>query len=105
MPRESPRHILRFSASKADEMVDNTWRLSKETGGVEVCVILGNIRYQTSVSLRWRLLAKGSTFVAPADSERTLWITQPVQLTKGLLVVSLQLERAPREVAEAMSAW
>jgi hypothetical protein len=104
MPREAPRHVLRFTASTAELLPDNSWRLSKDNKGVEVCLVLGNVRYQLDVELRWRMLCK-ATFVAPADTDRTLWITQPVALAKGLLVVSLQLERASAEAAKIMSAW
>ena len=63
--------------------------------------------------LRWRMLPSGvdlqeqleRVFVAPADAELTLWISQPCVVADGLLPMELQLERAPRAVIDVMEGW
>ena len=73
-------------------------------------VRLGGISYVGDVLLRWRILPSGvdlrhaakRVFVAPADAELTLWITQSCVVAEGLLPMELQLERAPKDVIAVM---
>jgi len=109
------RHVLRYSAALA---FDDAWRLtvvddgvgppgpSAPKNGIECRILIGRVRYDAKIRLRWRILVKGEvTFVAPADTDLTLWITQPARIADGLVYRELQLERAPRSAAEVMSDW
>ena len=107
------RHVLRYSV---DLSVDDTWRLTvvddgvgppgptAPKNGVECRMVIGGTRFDVKIRLRWRILGKG-VFVAPADTDRTLWITQPAKIADGLVYRELQLERASPLAAQAMSDW
>ena len=104
------RTVLRYDVALEQ---DNSWRLSDAKDGILVKVKIGNISYSGAVLLRWRMLPSGvdlkqasrRVFVAPADADLTLWITQPCVVTEGLLSMELQLERAPKNVIEVMEGW
>lgn len=102
---ETRRHLLKYDAllSKND-----TWRLtlsgSDIKAGIEVKLTAGGLCHHTEVSLRWRLLVKGAVFIAPANSDRTTWVTQPVRVL-DLLPLMLQLDGAPDHVIATMSEW
>jgi hypothetical protein len=108
--REVSRTVLRYDESLA---ADNTWRLLDSRDGILVNVKIGGVSYSGAVLLRWRILPSEvdlrkvgkRTFVAPADSELSLWITQPCVVAEGLLPVELQLERAPERVIAVMENW
>ena len=44
-------------------------------------------------------------FVAPADADLTLWITQSCVIAEGLLPMELQLERASKDAIDVMGGW
>lgn len=100
------RVVLRYDPGLAD--VD-TWRLTDDGRGIVVRVRLGTGEISSTIDLRWRTREArawpAAAYVAPADTDRTLWLTAPVQLGGGLLRRELQLERAPDHVGVAMSTW
>jgi hypothetical protein len=108
--REATRTVLRY-----DEVLDsdNSWRLLDSQDGILVKVRIGGLNYSGTVYLRWRILPSGvdlqkaarRVFVAPADSELSIWITQPCCVAEGLLPLELQLEHAPAWAIEVMSGW
>jgi hypothetical protein len=108
--RETRRHVLRFDQFLAAE---NTWRLLESQDGIACKARVGGVIYYGDIFLRWRVLPSGvdlrqavkRIFVAPADSERRLWITQPARLAPDLLPIELQLEGAVEHVVATMSDW
>ncbi len=104
------RTVLRYDAALEQ---DNSWRLLDSRDGILVRVTIGRVSYSGAVFLRWRMLPSGvdlqraarRVFVAPADAELTLWISQPCVVADGLLPMELQLERAPRAVIDVMEGW
>lgn len=100
------RTALRYSP---DLHEPNTWRLLDNGRGIQARVLLGGYEIVSDVELRWRTRHPrdwpAAVFVAPADSEQTLWITAPAPLGGDLLRRELQLERAPEHVAAAMAGW
>ena len=104
------RTVLRYDVALEQ---DNSWRLSDSKDGILVKIKIGGIRYSGDVLLRWRILPSGidlrkaakRIFVAPADAELTLWITQPCVIVEGLLPMELQLERASKDAIDVMQGW
>jgi hypothetical protein len=104
------RTVLRYDVALEQ---DNSWRLSDSKDGILVKVKIGGVTYSGAVLLRWRILPSGvdlskaapRVFVAPADADLTLWITQSCVIAEGLLPMELQLERPPRDVIDVMEGW
>jgi hypothetical protein len=104
------RTVLRYAAALEQ---DNSWRLNESRDGILVKIKIGGVTYSGAVLLRWRILPSGvdlkqaakRVFVAPADADLTLWITQPCVIAEGLLPMELQLERSPRNVIDVMEGW
>jgi hypothetical protein len=101
------RTVLRYDAALEQ---DNSWRLNESRDGILVKIKIGGVSHSGAVLLRWRILPSSAkaaerVFVAPADSELTLWITQSCVVVVGLLPMELQLERAPRDVIDVMEGW
>ena len=104
------RTVLRYDVVLEQ---DNSWRLSDAKDGILVKVKIGNISYSGAVLLRWRMLPSGvdlskaapRVFVAPADADLTLWITQSCVIAEGLLPMELQLERASKDAIDVMGGW
>lgn len=106
----APRTVLQYNSAIGR---DNSWALIDSKDGIVVNVKIGGVSYSGAVLLRWRVLPSGvdlkqaskRIFVAPVDSELTLWITQPCVVAEGLLPMELQLERAPENVIDIMEGW
>ena len=104
------RTVLRYDVALEQ---DNSWCLSDAKDGILVKVKIGNISYSGAVLLRWRMLPSGvdlskaapRVFVAPADADLTLWITQSCVIAEGLLPMELQLERASKDAIDVMGGW
>lgn len=104
------RTVLRYDAALEQ---DNSWRLLDSRDGILVRVTIGRVSYSGAVFLRWRILPSGvdlkqaakRVFVAPADADLTLWISQPCVVAEGLLPMELQLERASKDAIDVMEGW
>ena len=104
------RTVLRYDSALEQ---DNSWRLNDSKDGILVRVKIGGVSHSGGAFLRWRILSSGvdlqkaakRVFVAPADSELSIWITQPCVVAEGLLPIELQLERAPEWATEVMEGW
>jgi hypothetical protein len=101
--REVTRTVLRYDLNLTQ---DNSWRLLGSKDGIAVRVRIGSLNHSGEVLLRWKALPSAEkVFVAPADSNLTLWITQPCVVAEGLLPMELQLEWAPQEAIDTMEDW
>ncbi len=103
---ETIRHALRFDTTLGGP---NTWRISPTEDGIEIRATIGGVERlaegQYHLPMRWRHIVKGATFVSPADTDRTLWVTQPVRIVPDVLPRELQLERASDGAKKVMSEW